>query len=232
MIFSPHNKSINDINIQVDGKKIYRVKIFILLGIVMNEKLDWKPHINRIAIKISKSVGILNKLKNFIPPKIRLIIYHSFIASHFNYGILVLGFQCQNLFILQKKAVRHISLSKYNTHTNPLFKSLNILKIFDTFQLYQLKFFHKFLNGKLPTYFQSMPFIFNENFHGINTRQSYKMRTHRVSHSFAEKCVRYNLPKLVNVTSSVVFEKLFTHSLDGFANYFKRFFYFKLSRKL
>ena len=91
------------------NQKIDRVKIFILLGIVMNEKLDWKPHINRIAIKISKSVGILNKLKNFIPPKIRLIIYHSLIASHFNYGILVWGFQCQNLFILQKKAVRHIS---------------------------------------------------------------------------------------------------------------------------
>ena len=42
------------------AKKIYRVEIFILLGIVMNEKLDWKPHINRIGIKLSKSVGILN----------------------------------------------------------------------------------------------------------------------------------------------------------------------------
>ena len=50
------------------------------------------------------------------------------------------------------------------------------------------------------------------------------MRTHRVSHSFAEKCVRYNLPKLVNDTSPLVFEKLFTHSLDAFSNYFKRFF--------
>ena len=30
MIFAPHNKSINDINIQVDGKKIDRVKIFLL----------------------------------------------------------------------------------------------------------------------------------------------------------------------------------------------------------
>ena len=69
-----------------------------------------------------------------------------------------------------------------------------------------------------------MPFVFNKNFHGIDTRQSYKMRTHRVSHSFTEKCVRYNLPKLVNDTSPLVFEKLFTQSLDGFANYFNRFF--------
>ena len=43
-------------------------------------------------------------------------------------------------------------------------------------------------------------------------------KTHRVSYSFAEKCVRYNLPKLVNDTSSLVFDKLFTHSLDGFEN--------------
>ena len=27
----------------------------------------------------------------------------------------------------------------------------------------------KFWNGKLPTYFHHMPFVFNEHFHGINT---------------------------------------------------------------
>ena len=52
-----------------------------------------------IAIKVSKSVGILNELYNFIPLKIGLIIYHSFIASNFNYGILALGFKCHNLLI-------------------------------------------------------------------------------------------------------------------------------------
>ena len=117
-----------------------------------------------------------------------------------------------------------ISLSKYNAHTNPLFKSLEILKIFDIFKLYQLKFFHKFLNRKLPTYFQSLPFVFNENFHGVNTRQRRNLHINRVAHSFAEKCIRYNLPKLINDTNPLVFKKFFTHSFHWFSNYSKRFF--------
>ena len=87
-----------------------------------------------------------------------------------------------------------------------------------------MKFFHKFLNRKLPLYFQNMPFIFNENFHGINTRQKHKMHTNRVSHSFAEKCIRYSLAKLVNEISLAVFDKLFTHSFNGFSNYTKKQF--------
>ena len=66
LIFRPHNKVVNDIKIQIDGKDIDRVVNFNLLGIVVNEKLDWKPHVNMIAIKISKSVGILNRLKHFL----------------------------------------------------------------------------------------------------------------------------------------------------------------------
>ena len=141
MIYRPHNKSVNDIKIQMDGKYIHRVDNFNLLGIVLNEKLDWKPHVNMISIKISKSVGVLNRLKYMLPLNVRLTIYHSLIASHFNYGILAWGFQCHNLFTLQKKAIRHVTLSRYNAHTDPLFKSLNILKISDIFKLYQLKFF-------------------------------------------------------------------------------------------
>ena len=221
MIFHPRNKAVNDVRIQIDGKDISRVVNFNLLGIVVNERLDWKPHVNMIAVKISKSVGILNRLKNILPLHVKLTIYHSLIASYFNYGILVWGYQCQNLFTLQKKAVRHITLSRYNAHTTPLFKSLNILQIFDVFKLYQLKFFHKFLNAKLPTYFQNMPFIFNLNFHEINTRQRYKMHINRVSHTFAEKSIRYSLPKLINETSLSVFKKVFTHSFDGFTHFAK-----------
>ena len=55
-----HKKSVSNINIHEDGKWIDCVTIFNILAIDMNEKLDWKPHINMIAIKISKSNDILN----------------------------------------------------------------------------------------------------------------------------------------------------------------------------
>ena len=41
------------------------------------------------------------------------------------------GYENEKIFKLQKKAIRIISLAKYNAHTEPLFKTLNLLKIND-----------------------------------------------------------------------------------------------------
>ena len=45
------------------------------------------------------------------------------------------------LIKLQKRAIRIITDSKYNSHTEPLLKSLNILKINDIFTIQFLTFF-------------------------------------------------------------------------------------------
>ena len=124
-----------------------------------------------ISSKISKTICILNKIKHSLPLNIRLMIYNTLIASHFNYGILVWGYQCDKLFKLQKRAIRCITLSRYNAHTEPIFKSLKVLKIQHIFDLAQLKFYHKYIHIKLPYHFQNFSFVLNENFHGRCTRK-------------------------------------------------------------
>ena len=69
------------------------------------------------------------------------MIYNALISSYFNYGILVWGYHCNRLSKLQKMSIRHLTKSKYNAHTYPLFKRMNILTISDLFYLSQLKFF-------------------------------------------------------------------------------------------
>jgi hypothetical protein len=76
------------------------------------------------------------------------------IVSHLNYCILAWGYESTRVSKLQKKAMRVISISKYNAHTEPLFKNLKLLKIEDILKLNELKFYHKFENGLLPTYFK------------------------------------------------------------------------------
>ncbi len=44
--------------------------------------------LNKISNRISKSMGILNKLKRFIPIKTKILIYNSLVLSHLNFGIL------------------------------------------------------------------------------------------------------------------------------------------------
>ena len=45
------------------------------------------------------------------------------------------GFQCQRINQLQKRAIRIITLSNFNSHTDPLFKKLNLLKVNDMLAL-------------------------------------------------------------------------------------------------
>ena len=41
------------------------VKNFDFLGVILDENLSWRAHINSISKKLSKTIGVMNKLKNF-----------------------------------------------------------------------------------------------------------------------------------------------------------------------
>ena len=86
----------------------------------------------------------------------------------------------------KKKISRVISLNKYNAHTDPIFKNLNILKLNDIFVSNQLKFYHKLVNNKVQEYLNSLQLIENNTIHQHNTRIARNTHTIRVKHSFAK----------------------------------------------
>ncbi len=103
-------------------------------------------------------MGILNRLKHFLPIQTKVLIYNSLVLSYINYGLLAWGFQCEKVTKLQKKVIRILSVSKYNAHIKRLFKKLKLLKVNDMLKLQELKFDYKFKNNKLPHYLQFLPF--------------------------------------------------------------------------
>ncbi len=48
---------------------------------------------DKISNNISISVGVLNRLKYFIPKDIRIMLYNSMIVSDMNYCILAWGYE-------------------------------------------------------------------------------------------------------------------------------------------
>ena len=61
------------------------------LGLLIDSGLTWKYHIDHIATKISKSVGVIAKLRHCVPKSTTLNIYNSLILPHILYGINVWG---------------------------------------------------------------------------------------------------------------------------------------------
>ena len=149
------------------------------------------------------------------------MIYNSLILSHINYGLLVWGYQSSRIFKLQKKAVRILTLAKYNSHTEPIFKSLGLLKLNDIFFLRHFKFYHNFIHEKLPKYFLEIPFLANQDIHSHYTRNCRRIHIYQVKHSFAKKCIRHSIPEIINNASANITDKLTTHSVHGLKCFIK-----------
>ena len=71
MIVTAQGKRIDDQEcaITVNGTIAKRVSQTTFLGIVLDDKLTWKNHINHIYAKISKVIGILYKTKQMLSSK-------------------------------------------------------------------------------------------------------------------------------------------------------------------
>ena len=83
--------------------------------------------------------------------------------------------------IARKKCIRNINKSKYNSHTNPIFKKLNILKLNDLFDLNCKLFMHSFVHNKLPSCFESM------------FKKSNSLRTNNIAEQICKKSSMRNL---------------------------------------
>ena len=105
------------------------------LGIVLDSKLKFDSHIRSVCRKVSKSIGILYKLKEYMSDRMLMNLYYSMIYPYLIYGNLIWGgtysTHLNPLLLLQKRAVRIISKSSYLSHTDPIFSKLEILKLCD-----------------------------------------------------------------------------------------------------
>ena len=198
MTFHTRQKNIDQLTFSINGKQIENVKFFKFLGIMFDEHL-------MITNKLSKVIGILNRLKNIYPQQALLSIYNALFLSHMTYGLLLWGNQVEQVSKLQKKSIRLITDSEYLAHSEPLFKEFELLKIEDLYKLKILKFYYNLSYGLLPSYFNCYIDVLNVNTPcEFELRESArpKIRLPRTRLIFTESCLLYQLIKLINCTQT------------------------------
>ena len=128
-----------------------------LLGVLLDETLSFKNHIDSTCNKINKALFCINRSKNFLTLKALKSLYYALIHPHLLYCINVYTStspsHLKRLTILQKKAIRIITKSKSNSHTNPLFLETKILPFDKLIIQSKLLFMHSIEYGYgLPTF--------------------------------------------------------------------------------
>ena len=159
---------------------------FNFLGLTLDTHVNWKKHTEKVSNKCSRIIGILNRLKHTLPQRIQLMLYNSLLLPHINYCLTTWGYHCHRLQKLQKRAIRIITLSKYNDHTAPLFKKLNLLTIKDILALQELKLYYKFIHNNVPPYIQQWQIKQNTNIHSHYTRNQNEFYIVGTKHAFAK----------------------------------------------
>jgi len=203
------------------------------LGVFFDPNLNFNYHIQLLASKLSKTLYILRATKNFITQKSLRLVYFSLFHSHLIYCLPIWSCTTQanlnRIFQLQKSAIRILDSSRYNSHTEPLFKKHSILP-FENLTIFfnlQIIFFYK--NNKLPSSFNNMwevnPPIDNDN--GERLGQMQLRPRGFFQHKFTRLAINdkfplYNLTRLWNNFPDEII-KNFT-SKKQFNSNLKRFF--------
>ena len=89
-------------------KPVHQTK---LLGITLDSNITFEEHIHNIGNKISKSIGIIYKIKSLVPKSVLMNLYYSFVYPYLIYGIEIWGAtdlcHIKSLVLLQKKSYKN-----------------------------------------------------------------------------------------------------------------------------
>ena len=130
-----------------------------------------------IETKVSREIGIISKIKPFLPAKILISLYYSLLHPHLLYGIVIWASTFdtykQRLRALQNRAIGMITNARYTDSSNPLYFKLSILKLNDLFNNECAKLMHLSDNGRLPLHLkQQLNFKKVSTVHSHSTRQA------------------------------------------------------------
>lgn len=134
------------------------------LGVIIDNKLTWEPHIIYISKKLSRVIYLLKQLKNHIPIKYLRSAYFAFFQSIILYGILFWGnsSHINDILLLQKKAIRILSDSHSLAHCKTLFVNLKIMTVVNLYIYTVLIYIKNNLDN----------FQHRHDIHSYNTRSS------------------------------------------------------------
>ena len=150
----------NDFQIKFDDVFLEKCSNYKYLGVYLDDKLSWKPHIDYISNKISKMCGIFSKLRYSTNLNLLRCVYYALVASHLQYCNLVWGNASASILDplkkIQNRIIRILSFAPYNcNNVNALYDDLQLLNLEQIHKIAKGKFVYKYKAGKLPSNFEN-----------------------------------------------------------------------------
>ena len=175
LIYFRKSGSSPTLNIKLHGKTLTPSKSVKYLGIYLDEYLSGTTQCTELIKKLNRANGMLAKARHYVPELELKNIYHAIFSSHITYGsqiwtpkLLSVG---DKITRLQKAAMRIMTFSEFKSHSEPLFKKLQILKFRDSISVNNCSFVYDYFHDNLPGSYTNT-FIRPNDLHDYSTRKA------------------------------------------------------------
>jgi hypothetical protein len=154
--FNNENENLSHLNFALHRVSIRDdVPAIKFLGVYIDPELNFKFHIKYVQSKLSKAIYALRSVKYFLGNAGKKSLYFALFHSHLNYACQIWTSTSESniktITTKQKIAIRLVAGLKYNAHTEPTFKSLEILPFENIVELANLQLMYHFTSGTLPS---------------------------------------------------------------------------------
>ena len=213
-----------NLHIAIHNHIIDRVSVTKFLGVFIDEKLNWKQHIDMVRNKLCKTISVIARSKTFLSKDSLYTLYCSMFLPYLSYCSEVWGntyiTNVKPISILRKKVVRLINNAGFNDHTNELFFECKIIKFLDLVKYKTSIVMYKARNKLLPINIQDL--FDNKEKLAYNLRGGNKFLTKHARIKTKSMCVSVIGVKIWNsLESSIVSAK----SLCHFKKLYKKFIF-------
>ena len=142
---------------QIPIEQVHQTKF---LGFIITENLSWLDHILYISSKISKTIGILFKIRSKLSLNIMIKMYYSLIYPYLIYGIILWGNSAHShllhLNLVHNSFIRCLFMLRKFEHITKFYTKANLLNLYQIYYLFCLKFMYKIKNNILTKNFVNM----------------------------------------------------------------------------
>lgn len=200
IVFSAKNKKIESYQpLTINMEPLTEVTTEKYLGLILDNRLTWKPHLEKLQSKLSSIMGTLRGTSRCFPKSVRYIIYNSMVKPHLDYLIEVWGSAAKthlkSLQITQNKIIKQLFHYNYLTPTDKVYKETKLMTILQTYTYNTCMLVHKILNKDIHS---KISFTKKGQILKRKTRQSNNIYLRPPRTSYGKKNILYEGAQMYN----------------------------------
>ena len=177
VLISRKKKILNHPTLSLNNIRVERASSQKHLGLILDEKLHFKQHIESAIVKINKRVAVIKKLRYSLPRKSLIITYKAFLRPLVDYGDIIYDQPqnesfCEKLESVQYKAALAITGAIQGSSREKLYQELGLESLKSRRWYRRLGCMYKIIKKEAPNYLTNLI---------PKSHQSFRTRTNSIT---------------------------------------------------